>query len=186
MSTTLWPSRLVLPVSADRDHIRGSVNASLVLVEYGDYECPHCGAAHLVIKEILERLGEQLQYVFRHFPLTTVHPHAQQAAEAVEAAGAQGKFWAMHDVLFSNQERLAGPFLLGYARTLGLDVERFGRELATAAYAPKVREDFVSGVRSGVNGTPTFFINGLRHDGDWDLPSFMVALREAAGSHAAW
>ncbi len=138
-----------------------------------------------MIKEILARLGEELQYVFRHFPLTTVHPHAEPAAEAVEAAGAQGKFWAMHDVLFSNQERLTGPYLLGYAKVLGLDVERFGLELAADVYAPKVREDFMSGVRSGVNGTPTFFINGLRHDGGWDLPSFESALREAAGSDAA-
>jgi protein-disulfide isomerase len=185
MSATLWAPRLVLPVSPDRDHICGSANAPLVIVEYGDYECPHCRAAHLVIKEILERLGEELQYVFRHFPLTAVHPHAEPAAEAVEAAGAQGKFWEMHDVLFSNQERLAGPCLLDYAKMLGLDVERFGLELAKDAYAPKVREDFMSGVRSGVNGTPTFFINGLRHDGDWDLPSFVLALREAAGSDSA-
>jgi protein-disulfide isomerase len=185
MSATLWAPRLVLPVSPDRDHIRGSANARLILVEYGDYECPHCGAAHLVIKEILARLGNDLQYVFRHFPLTTVHPHAQPAAEAAEAAAAQGKFWAMHDVLFSNQERLAGPYLPGYAKTLGLDVQRFEMELATDAYAPKVREDFVSGVRSGVNGTPTFFINGLRYDGAWDLPSFVLALYEAAGLDAA-
>lgn len=185
MSASLWAPTLELPVSLDRDHIRGAANAPLVVVEYGDYECPHCGAAHLVMKELLARLGEELQYIFRHFPLTTVHPHAEPAAEAAEAAGAQGKFWAMHDVLFSNQERLTGPDLLGYAKLLGLDVERFALELAASAYTAKVREDFMSGVRSSVNGTPTFFINGLRHDGGWDLPSFVLALRKAAGSNTA-
>ena len=135
-----------------------------------------------MINQVLAQLGQQVQFVFRHFPLTTVHPFAEPAAEAAEAAGAQGKFWAMHDLLFSNQERLAEPYLLGYAKMLGLEVSRFATELSANAHAAKVREDFISGVRSGVNGTPTLFINGVRHDGGWDLPSLVAALREAASS----
>ena len=180
MSATFWAPRLVLPVSPHRDHIRGAANAALVLVEYGDYECPYCRAAHPVIDEVLAQFRRNLQFVFRHFPLTTVHPLAEPAAEAAEAAGAQGKFWAMHDLLFSGQERLGGPDLLSDAKMLGLDVSRFAADLTANAHAAKVREDFISGVRSGVNGTPSFFINGTRHDGGWDLPSLVLALREAA------
>jgi protein-disulfide isomerase len=149
-------------------------------VEYGDYECPHCGAAHAIIDAVQARMGPALCFVFRHFPLTTIHPHAEPAAEAAEAAGAQGKFWAMHDVLFENQEQLAGPHLLAYAEALGLAAGRFSAELADHVHAPKVREDFMSGVRSGVNGTPTFFINGVRHDGPWDPVNLLAALQAAA------
>jgi protein-disulfide isomerase len=180
MSTTVWEAVLSLPVSATRDHVRGSLGAPVTLIEYGDYECPHCGAAHGVVNAIVARMDNEICFAFRHFPLTTIHLHAEQAAEATEAAGTQGKFWAMHDTLFANQQQLDGPHLLAYAKALGLDVGRFASELAGQVHAPKVREDFMSGVRSGVNGTPTFFINGVRHDGSWDIASLVTALQRAA------
>jgi protein-disulfide isomerase len=180
MSTTLWEPRLALPVSPDRDHIRGAVDAPVTLLEYGDYECPYCGAAHPEVNEILARAGTGLRFVFRNFPLTTVHPHAELAAEAAQAAGAQGTFWEMHDALYENQQRLAARYLQAYARALGLDVARFDDDLALHRYATKIREDFLSGVHSGVNGTPTFYINGVRHDGAWDFASLVAALQMAA------
>ena len=180
MNITAWTSTLALPVFPDRDHIRGSLDAPVSLVEYGDYECPYCRAAHPIVDEIQARMGDELQFVFRHFPMTTVHAHAEEAAEAAEAAGAQGRFWEMHDVLFKNQEQLAPHYLRAYAGALGLDTQRFDRDLAEHVYAYRVREDFMSGVRSGVNGTPTFYINGVRHDGSWELPALMAALQRAA------
>jgi protein-disulfide isomerase len=170
-------------VSAD-DHRAGPDGAAVTLVEYGDYECPYCGAAHPVVQEIRRILGPSLQFVFRNFPLTQVHPHAERAAEAAEAAGAQGKFWGMHDLLFEHQEALEDPDLVRYAAALSLDEERFARDLSAGAYANRVRRDFRSGVRSGVNGTPTFFINGVRHDGPADLPTLLAAV-EAAATTAA-
>jgi protein-disulfide isomerase len=142
--------RLTMPVSA-RDHILGPTTAPVTLVEYGDYECPYCGQAHHVIKQLQQLLGRHLRFVFRHFPLTTVHPHAQQAAEA---AGAQGKFWEMHYVLFEHQHALEIGDLVRYAAALGLDLQRFTSEFASHTHAGRVREDFMSGVRSGVNRTP--------------------------------
>jgi protein-disulfide isomerase len=171
--------KLSLPVSADRDHIRGPHSAAISLVEYGDFECPHCGQAHFVLNELMRHVGKYTQLVFRHFPLANIHPHARRAAEAAEAAGAQGRFWEMHDILFENQDALEDEDLLAYSRGLGLDVNRFAQELAEERYAPRVHEEFLSGVRSGVNGTPTFFINGYRHNGAWDLES----LREAIDEH---
>jgi protein-disulfide isomerase len=186
VSTSAWEAVLTLPVSPARDHIRGPVDAPLTLLEYGDYECPHCGAAHGVVQAIRARLPDgALRFVFRHFPLTTVHPHAQHAAEAAEAAGAQGRFWAMHDALFANQERLDGRDLAAYAEAIGLDLDRFGEEVVRHVHAAKVREDFVSGVRSGVNGTPTFYVNGVRHDGSWDVASLLGALQQAADAGPA-
>ena len=182
MNMTEWDAVLALPVSPGRDHIRGPVDAPVTLVEYGDYECPYCGAAHGIVNAIQTRLGEQLCFVYRHFPLTTMHPHSQLAAEAAEAAGTQGEFWAMHDALFENQQRLEAPYLLAYAEALGLDTGRFGAELAEHVHAPKVREDFMSGVRSGVNGTPAFYINSVRHDGSRDAGALMAALQRAAGA----
>jgi protein-disulfide isomerase len=149
----------------------------VTLVEYGDFECPHCGRAHPIVKEIQRRLGSELRFVFRHFPLAQIHPHAEHAAEAAEAAGAQGEFWEMHDVLFENQTALADPSLQEYAAKLGLDEQRFQRELISHTHAARVREDFLSGVKSGVNGTPTFFINGVRHDDLWDVDTLEQALR---------
>jgi protein-disulfide isomerase len=171
-----------MPVTADRDHIQGPADAAVTLVEYGDYECPYCGAAHPIIKEVQARMGERLRFVFRNFPITTSHAHAEQAAEAAEAAASQGRFWQMHDLLFENQRRLGEEDLRGYAQTLGLDVGLFGKELAEHAHAARVREDFMSGVRSGVNGTPTFYINGRRHDESYDVDTLLAALERAAAS----
>jgi protein-disulfide isomerase len=168
-------SRLVLPI-AERDHTLGAPNAPFTLVEYGDYECSYCGAAHPIVKDVVSRLGRRLHFAFRHFPLAEIHPHALRAAEAAEAAGAQGKFWPMHDLLYENQPALGDPDLLGYAEHLDLDLERFATELAERTWEPRVREDFMTGVRSGVNGTPTFFVNGVRHDGPWDAETLIEAL----------
>jgi protein-disulfide isomerase len=172
---------LAVPVS-ERDHVKGPETAPVTMVEYGDFECPYCGAAHLVIKEIQRRLGEQLRFAYRHFPLVNVHPHAENAAEASEAAAAQGRFWEMHDTLFEHQTELDDQHLIAYARALGLDTERFTRELAAHIYAPRVHEDFLIGVISGVNGTPTFFINGERYNGGYDQESLMAALQEAGAA----
>lgn len=180
MSKTQWDAALTLPVSEDRDHIQGPAEAAVTLVEYGDYECPYCGAAYPIIKEVQERMGERLRFVFRNFPITTSHPHAEQAAEAAEAAAAQGRFWQMHDLLYENQQRLGDEDLRAYAGQLGLEVEPFDQELAEHVHAPRVREDFMSGVRSGVNGTPTFYINGLRYDDSYELDTLLAALERAA------
>jgi protein-disulfide isomerase len=185
MSTTRWEAVLTLPVSADRDHIQGPADAPVTLVEYGDYECPYCGAAYPIIKQVQARLGERLRFVFRNFPITTSHPHAERAAEAAEAAAAQGRFWEMHDLLYENQRRLRDQDLHSYAQQLGLDVELFDKEMADHAHAERVREDFMSGVRSGVNGTPTFYINGVRHDDSYDIETLLDALKRAASSGRA-
>jgi protein-disulfide isomerase len=169
-------ARLTMPVSG-RDHSQGSPEAVVTLVEYGDYECPHCGRAYPVVKEVQRRLGSQLRFVFRNFPLAEIHPHAQHAAEAAEAAGAQGKFWEMHDTIFEHQRALLDRQLVQYGLDLGVDEERFRGELESHAHAARVREDFLSGIKSGVNGTPTFFINGIRHDGSWDADALEKALR---------
>jgi protein-disulfide isomerase len=173
-------AKLAVPVSEERNHIRGPRSAPVTLVEYGDYECPYCGKAYYVLKELEQRAGNLLRFVFRNFPLTTVHPHAERAAEAAEAAGAQDKFWEMHDLLFENQRALEDEDLMGYAAQAGLDITRFIRDMREVRHLNRMREDFLSGARSGVNGTPTFFINGFRHDGPWDLASLMIAIEEAA------
>ena len=173
-------ARLTLPVSKERDHILGPETAPVTLVEYGDYECPHCGAAHSIVKQIQEAMGDDLRFVFRHFPLTQIHPHAERAAEAAEAAGAQRRFWTMHDLLFEHQQTLDDSHLLRFAEVSGLDVVRFTRELEEGVHLERVREDFKSGVRSGVNGTPTFFINGVRHNGSWELNSLLQAIERAS------
>ena len=180
MSQTQWHPVLTTPVTDDRDHIQGPADAAVTLVEYGDYECPYCGAAYPIIKEVQARMGATLRFVFRNFPLTTSHPHAEQAAEAAEAAAVQGRFWQMHDVLYENQKRLGAADLRGYAEQFGLDVEPFDPELAEHVHAERVREDFLSGVRSGVNGTPTFYINGARHDDSYDIETLLAALGRAA------
>jgi len=173
-------SQLTPPVS-ERDHVTGSADAPVTLVEYGDFECPYCGMAYRVVKSAQAELGKQLRFVFRNFPLAEAHPHARLAAEAAEAAAAQRKFWEMHDVLFEHQDALEAEDILGYAKSLELDMEQFARDLKAATYAKRVREDFRSGVKSGVNGTPTFFINGSRYEGSWaNEKDFIHALREAA------
>ena len=166
---------LATPVG-EQDHVRGDRTAPLTLVEYGDYECPYCGAAYPMVLEVRRILGDQLRFVFRNFPLTEVHPHALQAAEAAEAASARGRFWEMHDLLFENQKRLRTQDLLRYAQTLGLDPEDVEADLAEHTYEPRIREDVLSGARSGVNGTPTFFVNGVRHDGGYDVETLLEAL----------
>jgi protein-disulfide isomerase len=181
MSTTQWTPELTLPVSADRDHIQGPADAAVTLLEYGDYECPFCGAAYPIVKEAQSRMGDRLRFVFRNFPISTSHPHAERAAEAAEAAASQGRFWQMHDLLYENQKRLDDADLHDYAEQLGLDVDAFDGDLARHVHAERVREDFMSGVRSGVNGTPTFYINGSRHDGGYELESLVAALEQASG-----
>ena len=166
---------LTLP-NPERDHISGSADGSIQLLEYGDYECPFCADAQPTVKEIQRRLGDDLTFAFRHFPLTNIHPHAEHAAESAEAAGAQGNFWGMHDLLFENQRALEDEDLAAYAAELGLDEMRLIREVASSVYASRIREDFKSGVRGGVNGTPTFFINGERYDGARDIEHFLGAL----------
>jgi protein-disulfide isomerase len=157
-------SKLAVPVT-ERDHALGPADAPVTLVEYGDYECPYCGKAYPIVKKIQERMGERLRFVFRNFPLNTIHAHAGVAAQAAESAGAQGKFWEMHDLLYENQDKLADADLNSYALKLGLEIYRFEADMSSGVFAARVREDFRGGVRSGVNGTPTFFINGLRYTG---------------------
>ncbi len=182
MSTNITPSQPhLIPEVTERDHIQGSPHAVVTLVEYGDYQCPYCLQAFPIMIDLQESMGDKLRLVFRNFPMTTLHPNAQNAAEAAEAAGAQGKFWEMHDMLYEHQSQLEDADLVRYARAIGLDVARFEHDLATDAFTARVREDFRSGVKSGVNGTPTFFINGTRHDGDWDLETLIAAVM----AHAA-
>lgn len=171
-------SRLNPPLGPG-DHMLGDPDAPVTLVEYGDYECPYCGRAHNALEEVLRRMGSEVLYAYRHFPLAEVHPHALAAAQAAEAAGAQGKFWPMHDMLFENQDALEYADLLRYADALELDVERFASDLANHTHLEKVKSDFHSGVRSGVNGTPTFFIDGVRFDGKWAPDTLIAGLRNA-------
>ena len=172
--TDLYPD-----VDPERDHIRGAVDAPVTVVEYGDFECPYCGRAEPVLRELL-RDFTNVRYVWRHLPLTDVHVHAQLAAEAAEAASDQGAFWEMHDLLFANQKHLQDEDLHSYAARLGLDLERFDREIAQRVHAERVHEDFMSGVRSGVNGTPTFYIDGMRHDDSYETDVLLDALERAA------
>src|SRR6186713_1842725 len=169
--------RLSIPVS-ERDHAQGPSNAPLTLVEYGDYECPYCGRAYPIVKQLQGELGNKLRFVFRNFPLNTIHEHAGVAAQAAEAANAQGKFWEMHDLLYEYQDELAGIDLNRYALKLGLEIYRFEADLSGEVYARKVRDDFRGGIRSGVNGTPTFFINGLRYNGPLEYEALKTALDE--------
>jgi protein-disulfide isomerase len=140
---------------------------------------PSCGAAHPIVEEIRRRMGRRLRFVYRHFPLTNAHPHAELAAEAAEAAGAQGRFWEMHDRRFEHQDALGEEDLVAHAEALGLDLERFARELTDGTHAARVRQDFSSGVRSGVNGTPTFYINDARYNGAYDMASLLGAIETA-------
>ena len=168
------------PPVGERDHAMGPADARVTLVEYGDFECPSCGEAHPVIKQVQRAFGNNLRLVFRHFPLRSSHPHALPAALAAEAAAEQGRFWDMHDRLFEHQTALTDEDLLRHARKLGLDLERFQTALRSPAYADRIQEDFTSGTRSGVNGTPSLFINGLRYDGPRDRESLVAALANAA------
>jgi protein-disulfide isomerase len=182
MSTTQWEAVLTMPVDEHRDHFQGPPTATVTLVQYGDYECPYCGEAYPIVKDVQARMGERLRFVFRNFPISTSHPHAERAAEAAEAADAQGKFWGMHDTLYENQRRLRDEDLRAYATQLELDLDRFDKELAEHVHAARIHEDFMSGVRSGVNGTPTFYINGVRHDDSYDVDTLLDALERSASS----
>jgi formate-nitrite transporter family protein len=174
---------LSMPVSDSRDHIQGPPAAPVTLVEYGDYQCPYCRQAYAVLEKLMPKLGDTARLVFRNFPLTQMHPYAEHAAEAAEGAAAQDRFWEMHDILFERQEALADEDLLSYAREIGLDLDRFQLEFSQHQYVDRIREDFQSGVRSGVNGTPTFFINGQRYDGPLDVRSMAEAVTLAMTPH---
>jgi protein-disulfide isomerase len=168
--------RLRKAVDSD-DHSAGPEDAPITLVEYGDFECPYCGQAYPIVKSIQKQLGDRIRFVFRNFPITGSHRHAEHAAEASEAAAAQNHYWEMHDTLFENQRALEDRDLLEYADKLALDTNKFRMELDSGVYAADVEEDVSTGIRSGVNGTPTFFVNGERFDGNWaDADSFARAL----------
>ena len=168
-------TKLKKPVTPD-DHAEGPENAEVTLVEYGDYECPHCGRAYPMVKRIQKHFGKQLRFVFRNFPLTESHAHAEHAAETAEFAGAHGKFWEMHDLLFENQEHLGETLFQDLARKLNLSSTALSGALERKEFAARVRADFIGGVRSGVNGTPTFFINGHRHDGPFEFEDLVAAI----------
>jgi protein-disulfide isomerase len=166
-------SKLLLPIQSD-DHVQGAAYAQYTLVEYGDYECPDCKRLFDTISVMRARMGENLRLVFRHYPLSGIHPHAQQAAEATEAAGAQGRFWEMHDLLFANQNALRTKDLYSYAESLPLDFPRFREQLRQRTYEDRVRKDFRRGVANGVYGTPGLFVNGVRYDGALDEKSLLT------------
>jgi protein-disulfide isomerase len=163
---------LTAPINIGTDHIRGHVNSPVVIVEYGDYECPYTGMAYPIVKEIMRRFGDKVQVAFRNFPLNEIHPHAQHAAEAAEAAAAQDKFWQMHDYLFEHQKALGDNHLLQYAEKVGLDINKFKKEMSEHIYVPLIEESLKSGINSSVEGTPTFFVNGIRYEDSWDLDTF--------------
>jgi len=160
------------------DHAQGPEDADVTLVEYGDYECPHCGRAYPIVKQVQKHFGKRLRFVFRNFPLSEMHPHAEAAAEVAEFAGAQGKFWEMHDRLFENQERLGEALFLDLDKELKLSATAMRQALAQKTFEARVRADFTGGVRSGVNGTPTFFINGQRHNGSFDFDALVSAVQQ--------
>jgi Na+/H+ antiporter NhaA len=178
-ATAPLPEELAAPVDLDRDHVRGPAEAPVTVVEYGDYECPYCGRAERTVRELLQEFSEELRYVWRHLPLADVHPHAELAAEAAEAAGSQGRYWQLHDLLFAHQDALEPADLRRYAAQLDLDVERFWEEVRTRTHARRVAEDVRSADASGVAGTPTFFINGRRHQGAYDTETLSEAVRLA-------
>ena len=171
-------ARLAVPVG-ERDHVQGPPTASVTLVEYGDYECPYCRAAIAIVEELQRVLPDELRFVFRHFPLENLHPHASRAAEAAEAAASQGKFFEMHAALFEHQTALEEADLVRYAGELDLDLARFGADLDAATHAPRVREDFQGGVRSGVRGTPTFYLDDARYDGIVGVRQLTATIRRS-------
>jgi protein-disulfide isomerase len=174
-------TRLRKPVGPE-DHVLGPSDAPATLLEYGDYECTHCRAAHDVVEEVRRYLGNRMRYVFRNFPLRQIHPHALPAAQAAEAADAQGQYWRMHAMLFEHQDALEPENLVSYAQALGLDVPRFVEDVRAGTSLARIQEDFTSGVRSGVNGTPTFFIDDERFDEQWDLETLIASLAKATGA----
>jgi protein-disulfide isomerase len=184
MSAIDATATLTPPVS-DRDHVQGLPQAKVTLVEYGDYECPYCGSAHPIVKQLQEEMGAQMRFVFRNFPLREAHPHALHAAIAAEVAGMHGEdeFWRMHDLLYEHQDALEDDDLAAYADSIGVPGTEVIQAFAGGEAAERVRADFRGGIRSGVNGTPSFFVNGERYDGNWsDARSFLAALRHQAKS----
>jgi protein-disulfide isomerase len=170
-------SKLKPPIGK-QDHVRGNANAPVSLVEYGDFQCPHCGEAYPIIEDIVRELGHDLRFAYRHFPLSTAHPLALSAAIAAEAAARQRKFWPMHHKIFENQASLSIEALWEFGTIIGLDMKQFEKDINDRALEEKVQDDFESGVRSGVNGTPTFFINEIRYNGGHDRDSIMAALQK--------
>ena len=168
-------SVLQVPVT-EADHSQGDPRAPVTLVEYGDYECPACGQAYPIVKAVQKHFGKGLRFVFRNFPLTQIHPEAESAAETAEFAGAHGRFWEMHDGLYENQDSLGLPLYLALAQALRLPEKALSEALANRTFRPKVRSDFMGGLKSGVNGTPTFYINGARHDDSYEIETLPVAL----------
>lgn len=168
------------PTVSEKDHMQGDKNAPIEMVEYGDYQCPHCGRAYPIVKAIQKKLGGKLKFVFRNFPLAEAHPNATNAAIATEAAAEQGKFWEMHDILFEHQNNLKDSALIKYAEQLGLDVAQFEKDFDRQDVQDKVSDDFESGVRSGVNGTPTFFINGKKYNDSWEEDVLLEYLESLA------
>jgi len=173
-------SNLKNPVTPT-DHSQGPEDAPATLVEYGDYQCPHCVHAHSIVKRVQKHFGKQVRFVFRNFPLSQIHPEAEGAAETAEFAAAHGKFWEMHDLLFENQEQLSDSLFLQLAKKLKLPIDAMESALESGEFATRVGSDFSGGVRSGVNGTPTFFINGRRHDGPFEYPDLVAAIEDAIG-----
>jgi len=169
---------LTEPINAN-DHVQWNAEAPITLVEYGDFECPHCAKAHIILKRIHKRLGDQVRLVFRNFPLKQIHSMAEPAAETAEFAATHGKYWEMHDAIFENQKLLSPEFLFELAKQVGISPDELGQALQTEAFAPRVKHDFLTGVRSGVNGTPTFFINGQRLDGGWEYDDLVAAIEQA-------
>jgi protein-disulfide isomerase len=168
-------ARLKVPVTPI-DHVRGPENAPVTLVEYGDYQCPYCGGAYPILKALQEDFRDQLRFVFRHFPLAQIHPLAEPAAETAEYAGSKAQFWEMHDGLYENQPRLGVPLFFELAQDLGLSQDGLRDALKNHEFLPRIRRDFMGGVKSGVNGTPSFFINGVRHEGSWGYEDLAAAI----------
>jgi protein-disulfide isomerase len=166
---------LSVPVGPD-DHASGLADAKITLVEYGDYQCPYCGAAYPIVKQLQKALGDSLRLVFRNMPLSNMHPRAEDAAEAAEAVGEQGLFWPMHDLLYEHQDDLSERSILHYAKEAGADVTAVATSITSGAPHQRVQDDLQSGLRSGVNGTPTFFVNGARYDGSWQFEPFLEYL----------
>jgi protein-disulfide isomerase len=169
----------VAPVNIETDHIRGSIEAPISIVEYGDYECPYTGLAYPIVKEIMKKFNDKVYFVFRNFPLNEIHPHALHAAEAAEAASAQDKFWQMHDYLFEHQDALDDLHLSSYAKKMNLDIDRFRKEMLGHVYASLIDNSIKIGINSGVGGTPTFFVNNIRYDDSWDLETFSNNLQKS-------
>jgi len=182
-SAGLGGPQLMLAVG-ERDHVRGAESAGVTVVEYGDFECPQCTQAFPIVQSIGEAFGDRLRFVYRHFPLTNVHAHAQHAAEASEWAATKSAFWQMHDRLYTNAGKLTDADILALAQRLGFDSASLHQAWAAHAFIPRVKQDFLGGIRSGVTGTPTFFINGTRHEEAWDFATLSRAIERAEAQAA--